>query len=137
MVDIVRFEAGLFQKCMQGDDDACQELAEGFWDRHYLASVLGEMEVSLWKHTRPNPIEPRMPERELGDPSPQPNISRVGLNEAVLGDLITATMFDGVRPSPVIEALSNPEARLAAARTTRDRLETVVEDIEDEIQALE
>lgn len=122
MSSVDTFDADPFRQCVfEENKEACRELIDGFWDRHYLR------ELGLLGAPKPTPSIP-IPQPQP-DPSPTTSNSRTGnlverlwVHEQILADLIETA--DGEpNPQPGIWAeLLDRSNRLNGARKLRAKL---------------
>jgi hypothetical protein len=133
MVDIPAFEGGLFRRCLSGDAAACQELVEGFWDRHYL-----------WRFKFLPPSGFFWPPKPQPDPSPvltgtliSDLTDRLWMHEQLLAGLIGAVAADPTPEPLIVKELLARRARLDAAKRIHQKLKKAIEDLDVEIKTLE
>ncbi len=129
-MNIPIFEASLFRKCRDGDNKACRELVEGFWDRRII-----------WKYGLPT-IQIPDPEAPLPGPRPYPPEpyaqlqERVWIHEQLLSDLIGHLAGDPSPQPSIVTNLLDPEIRLKSVQKMHQKLTDSLKAMEEELNAL-
>ncbi len=131
MINIPAFEAGLFRRCREGDDAACREFTDLFWDRHYL-----------WRFGLLPPPTVILPPLPQPDPSPiiggfmiNELVERLWVHEQLLAGLIGAVAGDSSPQPNLVKELLDPQNRLSAAKRLQGRFSSALQELEADIKA--